>query len=99
VSAQFSQIGQKKRPRRGREGVFETTSLRTTWLKYVFQMFVAYIETYYYYYYYQEHIFVICVFSFLFVVFSVLSHFKCSVQYRPKALKRSVFVSGVAGKD
>ncbi len=100
MSAHFSQIGRKKRPRRGREGAFETIPLSEL-LQYFFHAEVfAYIETFYYYYY-QERIFLICVCSLcsLFFLKYVLRQFKCSVQYRPKALKRSVFVSGVAGKD
>jgi hypothetical protein len=50
-------------------------------LQYVFQKFFANVDSFYYDYYYQEHIFLICVYSLLFVVFlsSALRHFKCNV--------------------
>jgi hypothetical protein len=63
----FRKLARKKSPRRGREGAFETSELVAICFP---EVFFAYIDSFYYHYYsYQERIFLICVYSLLFVVF------------------------------
>jgi hypothetical protein len=97
----FRKLARKKRPRRGREVAVETTSLRIGCIMFSRSFFCQHWEVLLLLLLLSgAYIFSLCLFSFVrYFLSSVLRHFKCSVQYRPKALKRSVFVSGVAGKD